>query len=63
MLFGRDTEADANARSNARQMFDGDMLIHGDLLVSRVTSSTACSEKAEASGREGAEICMNRNPL
>lgn len=33
LLFGRDTEADANARSNARQMFDGDMLIHGDLLV------------------------------
>jgi len=34
MLFGKDTEADANARANVRQMFDGDMLIHGDLLVS-----------------------------
>ena len=33
MLFGRDTEADANARSNARSMYDGDLLIHGDLLV------------------------------
>ena len=33
MLFGRDTEVDANARANVRQMFDGDMLIHGDLLV------------------------------
>ena len=35
LLFGRDTEADANSRSNARQLFDGDMLIHGDMLVSR----------------------------
>lgn len=34
MLFGKDTDADANARSNARQMFDGDLLVHGDLLVS-----------------------------
>ena len=33
MLFGRDTEADANSRASARSMFDGDLLIHGDLLV------------------------------
>ncbi|KAK4686158.1 actin-related protein 5, partial [Tremellales sp. Uapishka_1] len=32
VLFGKDTDADANARSNARQVFDGDMLIHGELL-------------------------------
>ncbi|WVQ80378.1 hypothetical protein IAT38_002483 [Cryptococcus sp. DSM 104549] len=32
MLFGRDTEADANARSNARSMFDGDLLVQGDIL-------------------------------
>ena len=34
MLFGRDAEADANARSNIRQMFDGDLLLHVDMLVS-----------------------------
>ncbi|WWC66880.1 uncharacterized protein I206_100787 [Kwoniella pini CBS 10737] len=32
MLFGRDTEVDANSRSNIRSMFDGDLLIHSDLL-------------------------------
>ncbi|WVQ93832.1 hypothetical protein IAU59_000910 [Kwoniella sp. CBS 9459] len=32
MLFGRDTEVDANSRSNVRQMFDGDLLIHSDLM-------------------------------
>ncbi|EIW73296.1 hypothetical protein TREMEDRAFT_59461 [Tremella mesenterica DSM 1558] len=32
VLFGKDVEADANSRSNVRQMFDGDLLIHGDLL-------------------------------
>ena len=34
MLFGQDTEIEANARANTRQMFDGDLLIHGDVLVS-----------------------------
>lgn len=33
MLFGRDTEADANSRGNTRSMFDGDLLVHGDILV------------------------------
>ena len=34
LLFGRDVEVDANSRSNARQMFDGDLLVQPDLLVS-----------------------------
>lgn len=34
LLFGGDTDADANSRSNARSMFDGDLLIQGDMLVS-----------------------------
>jgi actin-related protein 5 len=33
MLFGRDVEADSNSRSSIRSMFDGDMLIHGEILV------------------------------
>ncbi|OWZ72772.1 hypothetical protein AYX14_01810 [Cryptococcus neoformans] len=32
LLFGGDTDADANSRSNARSMFDGDLLIQGDML-------------------------------
>lgn len=36
LLFGNDCEVDANSRSNGRTMFDGDMLVHGELLVSRV---------------------------
>ena len=39
LLFGRDTEIDANARTNAKQMFDGDLLIHGDILVGLVSTS------------------------
>ncbi|WOO86060.1 Actin-like protein arp5 [Vanrija pseudolonga] len=34
LLFGNDVEVDANSRSNGRCMFDGDMLIHGDLMES-----------------------------
>lgn len=34
LLFGNDVEVDANSRSQSRTMFDGDMLIHGDLMVS-----------------------------
>jgi hypothetical protein len=34
MLFGKDTEVDTTARSSARPMFDGDLLIQGDVLVS-----------------------------
>jgi actin-related protein 5 len=34
MLFGRDIEVDANAKSSARSMYDGDLLVHGDILVS-----------------------------
>lgn len=34
LLFGQDVEVDANSRSNGRSMYDGDMLIHSDLLVS-----------------------------
>ena len=49
MLFGRHTEADANARSNARQMFDGDMLIHGDLLVSPNSENVNAQQPLEAS--------------
>lgn len=33
LLFGNYVDADANSRSNTRNMFDGDLLIHGDLLV------------------------------
>lgn len=33
LLFGNDIEVDANSRSNGRTMFDGDILVHGDLLV------------------------------
>lgn len=33
MLFGRDVEIDANSRSNGKSMFDGDLLVHSDLLV------------------------------
>ncbi|WVN87297.1 uncharacterized protein L203_102475 [Cryptococcus depauperatus CBS 7841] len=32
LLFGSDVEADANSRANARSMYDGDLLIQGDLL-------------------------------
>lgn len=34
LLFGADCEVDANSRSQGRSMFDGDLLIHGDLTVS-----------------------------
>lgn len=34
LLFGNDCEVDANSRSNGRTMFDGDLLVHGELLVS-----------------------------
>jgi hypothetical protein len=43
LLFGRDCEADANSRSNMRQMFDGDMLIQSDLLVSCTGGSGVAS--------------------
>jgi hypothetical protein len=33
MLFGKDVEADSNSRSSIRSMFDGDMMIHGEILV------------------------------
>jgi actin-related protein 5 len=39
LLFGRDVEADANSRSNTRLMYDGDMLIHQDMLVRRWTQT------------------------
>ena len=49
VLFGADTEADANSRSNIRGMFDGDLLVHVDLLVCRVAVSVLpsllCSTK------------------
>ncbi|KAL7418884.1 Actin-related protein 5 [Cryptotrichosporon argae] len=32
MLFGKDCEVDANSRSNARALFDGDVLANGDML-------------------------------
>jgi len=34
MLFGNDVEADSASKTNIRQMFDGDLLVHQDLLVS-----------------------------
>lgn len=49
LLFGQDTDADANSRSNARQMFDGDMLVHGDLLV-RIRTWTI---RSSSSGTDG----------
>jgi hypothetical protein len=33
MLFGKDCDVDAASRSNGRFMYDGDMLLQGDLLV------------------------------
>lgn len=33
MLFGKDCDVDAASRSNGRYMYDGDMLLQGDLLV------------------------------
>lgn len=33
LLFGKDCDVDAASRSNGRYMYDGDMLIQGDLLV------------------------------
>lgn len=34
MLFGKDGDVDAMSRSSQRTMYDGDLLIQGDLLVS-----------------------------
>lgn len=39
LLFGKDCDVDATSRSNGRTMFDGDMLIQGDLLVSHLRAS------------------------
>ena len=36
ILFGKDGDADANSRSNIRPLHDGDLLIHGDMLVSYI---------------------------
>ena len=33
MLMGNDVEADSASKTNIRQMFDGDLLVHQDLLV------------------------------
>lgn len=41
LLFGNYVDADANSRSNTRNMFDGDLLIHGDLLVSPIFKEPA----------------------
>lgn len=41
LLFGNDIEVDANSRSNGRSMFDGDMLIHADLMVTPWSSHIA----------------------
>jgi actin-related protein 5 len=35
ILFGGDCEADSVSRTNTRAMFDGDLLINGDVMVSR----------------------------
>lgn len=48
LLFGRDTDADANARSNARSPFDGDLLIHGDVMVGLILHA---SNEARMAGR------------
>jgi actin-related protein 5 len=47
MLFGKDCDVDAASRSSGRTMFDGDLLIQGDLLVSspvakRVSRADRC---------------------
>ena len=33
LLFGRDSESDSMARSSTKQMYDGDILVHADVLV------------------------------
>ena len=33
LLFGSDVEADASSRSSTKLMFDGDLLVHQDVLV------------------------------
>lgn len=40
MLFGKDCDVDAASRSSGRTMFDGDLLIQGDLLVSGAETSS-----------------------
>lgn len=47
MLFGRDIEADANSRSNGRSMFDGDLLVHGDVLVCLLTCTCLAQRSSE----------------
>lgn len=34
LLFGKDVETDSGAKGNIRQMFDGDLLVQQDILVS-----------------------------
>jgi actin-related protein 5 len=52
MLFGRDIEADANSRSNGRSMFDGDLLVHGDVLVCLLTCPPHSAELGADSCRK-----------
>ena len=47
-LIGKDTLIDANSRSNSRSMFDGDLLIAGDVLVSPTATRVMTTEKKES---------------
>ncbi|WVR03473.1 hypothetical protein IAU60_000464 [Kwoniella sp. DSM 27419] len=64
LLFGRDTEVDANSRSNARQMFDGDLLIHADMLECAL-DYTFCTLGIDTSTVEHPVVMTERlaNPL
>lgn len=43
LLFGRDTEADAHSRAQIRTMYDGDLLVQGDVLVSYIPARSGTS--------------------
>ncbi|WWC58082.1 uncharacterized protein I303_100617 [Kwoniella dejecticola CBS 10117] len=64
LLFGRDTEVDANSRSNIRSMFDGDLLIHSDLLECAL-DFTFCTLGIDSSKIEQPVVMTERlaNPL
>lgn len=53
MLFGKDCDVDAASRSNGRYMFDGDLLIQGDLIVSPTRHSPGRREFTD-NGQENA---------
>jgi len=52
MLMGNDVEADSASKTNIRQMFDGDLLVHQDLLVRLVSVDSLSSTLLNRVGRE-----------